>query len=191
MNINIIVDMQEDFVRGTLANPEAEAIIPSMVEYIKEAQSRDDAFIFTLDLHDKDYLNTSEGRHLPIKHCLANTAGADICHELESPFEDTTDVQLLPKNTFGSLSLFRAIEGLKTKSGQDIDSITFMGTCTDICVITNALLVKTFFPETEIIVYADLCAGLTPELHDAAIKVMQSCQITIKYYNAANTPYLN
>ena len=172
----VIVDMQNDFVTGSLANPDAEKIVPGIVELIK---NWDGNIAFTMDTHDSNYLNSQEGKKLPIEHCIIDTEGfkrvKDIRDALEA-FDDLskTNVCSFCKETFGSIKLGYYIEDSK------YDEIYFCGTCTDICVISNAIICKSFDPEARIIVLKDLCAGTTPENHENALKAMKQCQIDIE-----------
>ena len=163
MKTLIVIDMQNDFVTGSLANPAAEAIIP----FIKaECESgKYDNIIFTQDTHDAHYLYTQEGKNLPVAHCIYKTDGWEIVPELRD-FADTT----LEKFTFGNT---------RWPSMLGNGEVFIVGTCTDICVISNALIFKAYFPEARITVLAKGCAGLTPEKHAAALEVMKSCQINV------------
>jgi nicotinamidase-related amidase len=166
MKTLIVIDMQNDFVTGSLVNPAAEAIIP----FIKaECESgKYDRIIFTQDTHRENYLETQEGKHLPIKHCIRGTEGWAVVPELRG-FADNT----IEKGQFGATQWMGIAFALN-------DEVTLVGTCTDICVISNALILKAFFPETKITVLAKGCAGLTPEKHAAALEVMKSCQINVE-----------
>ncbi len=167
----VIIDMQNDFIDGSLGTAEAQAIVPRIEARIQQAK-HDDAhpteLIFTQDTHDEDYPATQEGKKLPILHCIKDTKGWNICKTL-LPY--TLFAEVLEKPTFGCTALVEALE--------DYDSITLMGLCTDICVISNALLLKAFYPEKEIIVDSTCCAGSTPENHERALQAMKACQIDI------------
>lgn len=167
----IIIDMQNDFITGSLANPDAEKIIPNIIEKMKEYNEKD--IIYTLDTHYGDYLKTNEGKHLPIMHCMSGTWGNKIDVNLRP--SSTSESVLLHKNTFGTLNLGRMFEDYNDSELE----LTLVGTCTDICVISNALILKAQLPEAKIIVDASCCAGLTPEKHKAALEVMKSCQIEV------------
>lgn len=169
-NYLIVVDMQKDFVDGALGTREAVAIVPAVVERIKAAKENGERVIFTRDTHQENYLETQEGRNLPVKHCIQGTDGWRFIPEVN----DYVDLAF-NKPTFGSPALGRYL----AEQG-DADQVTLIGLCTDICVISNALLVKAFLPEVPVIVEADCCAGVTPESHENALKAMQSCQIIIK-----------
>lgn len=168
----VIVDMQKDFIDGSLANKDAKAIVPDLCEFIKEW---DGEITCTLDTHHDDYLNTQEGKNLPIPHCIKLTEGWLIDKDIRKALVGR-DVNIIEKETFGSCDLADRV------SWEDYDEVVFVGTCTDICVISNVLAYKAFHPETPLVVYADLCAGLTPEKHAAALNVMASCQVDIRYY---------
>lgn len=182
--IVIVVDMQYDFITGTLANFSAEKLIKPMTTFLKEKNDKHIAVLFTQDTHSNNYLDTLEGKHLPIKHCIMGTRGHEIIGEL---LDVVDNYGIIQKPTFGIES--ENWEDIINKSGlfDSIDEdavkrITLVGTCTDICVISNALILKSLFPEVEIYVYEDLCAGLTPEKHQAALEVMKSCQVNVEKY---------
>lgn len=168
MELLVVVDMQHDFVDGVLGTPEARAIVPRIVQVLKRWRGE---VVFTLDCHNADYLDTNEGTHLPVPHCIEGTYGMKLMKNIALAHDG--DDLYVTKSTFGSESLVKYVRHI------DCDSITLCGVCTDICVIANAILLKTAFPETPIYVLPDCCAGSTPENHDAAIKVMRSCQIGI------------
>ncbi|MGN0005348.1 MAG: cysteine hydrolase family protein [Candidatus Gastranaerophilaceae bacterium] len=176
MKILIVVDMQNDFITGPLGTPEAQAIVPNV-----KARTEDNEFdmiFYTKDTHTSDYLNTFEGKKLPVVHCIENTEGWQIIPELqkdEQIFENRS--YFIEKPTFGSEELVSII--LQFAHDYPIEKIELCGVCTDICVISNALMIRTALPETYITVKADCCAGVTPELHEAALKVMESCQINV------------
>lgn len=164
-NYFIVIDMQEDFIRGSLANKDAENAIPNIIREIES--DKYDQVLFTHDTHYVDYLETQEGENLPIIHCQINEPGWEIAEELREYSQNA-----IIKHTFGLIDW-------KPKLGNDIKSITLCGTCTDICVVSNALILKALYPEVLINVVEDCCAGLTPEKHKSAIDVMKSCQINI------------
>lgn len=168
----IVVDMQNDFVTGVLGTPEARAILPKCVKTIKKYISEGYEILCTKDTHHTDYLNTQEGKKLPVTHCIKNSVGWELVPAIKEVTEKATyDVWI--KETFGDLILAGQISCINYKE------IVIIGVCTDICVVSNALLLKAACPETEISVIADCCAGVTPEKHKAALAVMESCQITI------------
>ena len=183
----IVVDMQNDFVNGILGTKEAQEIVPKIKKKIEEWEGD---ILFTLDTHYENYLETSEGKNLPIKHCIKYTDGWDIVEPLmtavlrkEERYEERGDFSFtfwtISKETFGSPELIQLLKQ-KFISGKLIDkyeSFELVGVCTDICVISNAILLKSNFPEKEICIDKNCCAGTTPEDHEAAIQVMKSCQI--------------
>lgn len=168
----VIVDMQKDFIDGSLANKDAKAIVPGICDLIKEW---DDEIICTQDTHYDNYLDTQEGKNLPVKHCIFQTEGWLVDSEIRKALTNKS-VEYLAKETFGSYALADRI------TWHGYDEVVFVGTCTDICVISNVLTVKALNRETPLTVYADLCAGLTKEKHEAALEVMKSCQVDIREY---------
>ena len=169
MKILIVVDMQNDFIDGALGTAEAVSIVPRVAERIARARTEDETVLFTRDTHPGNYLETQEGHNLPVPHCIRGTHGWEI-----TPALDTADSKIIDKPTFGSTELASTVAAL----GQ-IEQIELIGLCTDICVISNALLLKAALPETPIAVRADCCAGVTPESHQNALSAMKMCQITI------------
>ena len=169
-NILIVVDMQNDFIDGALGTKEAEAIVPKVREKI---QQFDGTVLFTRDTHGENYLQTQEGRNLPVPHCIKGTEGWEIQFELDA----LRKTQPIDKVTFGSAELGFMLSEMNAE--EPIGSITLVGLCTDICVVSNALLLKAAMPEVRISVDAACCAGVTPEKHLAALEVMRSCQIRV------------
>lgn len=167
MKTLIVIDMQNDFIDGTLGTPEAQAIVPNVKKKIEEYKARGDEIIFTADTHYADYLETNEGKHLPIKHCIVDTYGWQIHSEI-----DIKHYLHLGKETFGYIHWREWMD-------RYIDEIELVGLCTDICVVSNALILKAAFLEAEVTVDASCCAGTTPENHKAALQVMKSCQINV------------
>ena len=168
MKLLIVVDMQNDFIDGALGSKEAVAIVP----YVKQKiESFDGKVFFTRDTHFDDYMTTQEGKNLPVPHCVQNTAGWEIRAELDA----LRKTDAIDKITFGSKDLIGVIEQEK-----DVESITFVGLCTDICVISNVMLTKAFFPEIPLTVDANGCAGVTPESHQNALNAMKMCQVEIQ-----------
>lgn len=165
MKVLVVIDMQNDFISGSLGTGEAKAIVERVVNKVKNFDGR---VIFTRDTHDEDYLNTQEGRFLPVTHCIKNTEGWQICDEL-LPYAKT----VVDKESFGSLTLPSVI-------GDDVESIELCGLCTDICVISNAMILKAAFPETELSVDSACSAGVTVESHERALESMRSVQIIVK-----------
>ena len=170
--ILVVVDMQKDFVDGSLGTEEARAMIPAAVKKIKEFDG--DIFV-TFDTHFKEYLKTAEGRRLPVEHCIRHTAGWQLDVNIAKALEGK-DYKKIERLTFGSVDLPRQI--LEREGTEDI-SIELIGLCTDICVVSNALILKASFPEAPITVDSSCCAGVTPELHLKALDVMRSCQIEV------------
>ena len=165
--ILIVVDMQNDFIDGALGTKEAAAIVP----YVKDViESFDGKVYFTRDTHFENYMETQEGANLPVPHCIKDTDGWQIRAELDA----LRKTEAIDKLTFGSSALVDVL-----KAEKNIESITFVGLCTDICVISNAMVVKAFFPEVPLIVDAKGCAGVSPESHQRALEAMKVCQIKI------------
>ena len=168
MNVLIVVDMQNDFIDGALGTPEAVAIVPRVINKIKEYEKNGDMIIYTKDTHFDNYLDTQEGKNLPVKHCVKGTVGHDIPADIQRGHD-----LVIEKLTFGSVEL---VERLKTI---EFDEIELIGLCTDICVVSNALLVKASFPEKKVTVDSSCSAGVTPETHSAALTTMKMCQINV------------
>ena len=173
-NYLIVVDMQNDFIDGSLGTKEAQAIVPAVVERIRACREAGYQVIATLDTHGENYMETSEGRMLPVMHCIRGTHGWEIREEVQEALGNSL---LLEKPTFGSIRL-PGIISEEVESGDTL-CIELLGLCTDICVVSNALLLKAYFPEAEINVHAACCAGVTPEKHLAALETMRSCQIHV------------
>ena len=165
----IVIDMQNDFCTGALANKDAVAIIPRIKEELQKARAEGSNIIFTRDTHGENYLETSEGKHLPVPHCVKDTKGWEVVSELME--ETDKDTLFIDKLHFGYSSWAEFI-----KEG---DEVTICGTVTSICVISNALAIKAI-EGVEVTVIADCCAGLTKEDHEAALKVMECCQCNIR-----------
>lgn len=168
----IVVDMQNDFITGSLGTKEAQAIVPNVVEKIKSWEG--DLFL-TQDTHKVNYLSTQEGKFLPIEHCIALTDGWRIHDDLK---EICGPIPTFVKSTFGCTSLIDTLKELQ--EAEEIEEIQIIGLCTDICVISNALILKSFFPEVPIAVDANCCAGSTRENHEKALSIMQACQIIVE-----------
>lgn len=164
----IVVDMQNDFIDGSLGTKEAVAIVPNVRKKIQEYASRGDEIIFTRDTHYDDYLETHEGKMLPVIHCVKGTLGWQIADGLEVP-----GCKCINKSTFGWLP-WRS-----TLNFQGYNEIELVGLCTDICVVSNALILRAIFPNADITVDASCCAGVTPESHKAALMTMKMCQINV------------
>lgn len=172
MQILIVVDMQNDFIDGALGSHEAQAIVPAVKQRLDEAVSKHETIIFTQDTHSENYLNTAEGKKLPVPHCIKPTPGWEIHPDLK-----VASALIVEKPSFGSLALIDTLKKLEAQN--TIESIELLGLCTDICVISNALLLKAAFSETPIRVNSKLCAGVSPQSHDNALKAMAMCQIDI------------
>lgn len=170
----IVIDMQNDFVTGALGTAEARTIVPRVVRKAKGFQG---AVILTQDTHGNDYLTTQEGRILPIPHCIRGTEGWRLVPELDR-LKKELGLTVYEKSTFGSIRLAKALYEKNKK--RRIDFIELVGLCTDICVVSNAILFKAFLPETHIVVDASCCAGVTPETHAAALTTLRNCQVEIK-----------
>jgi nicotinamidase-related amidase len=170
MKILVVVDMQNDFIDGALGTPEAEKIVPEAAEKIRTFEGR---VLFTRDTHEPDYAETQEGRKLPVAHCIRGTGGWQLRAEIDALRTEPA----IDKNTFGCILLAETLRELHQNS--PIERIELIGLCTDICVISNALLLKAFLPEIPILVDASCCAGVTPERHRQALSAMQACQIDI------------
>ena len=168
-NVLVVVDMQKDFIDGALGTKEAVAIVDNVAEAIR---SFDGEVIFTRDTHFDNYMETQEGRNLPVPHCIKGTEGWQIDKKLESLRTD--DMKVFDKLTFGSVDLAAYL-----KENKELEQVTIVGLCTDICVISNALLIKANLPEVEIIVLEKCCAGVTPQSHKNALEAMKMCQIKI------------
>lgn len=166
----IVVDMQNDFIDGSLGTADAVAIVPNVVTKIN---NWDGDIIITQDTHYPNYLETREGKHLPVPHCIIDTEGHKINDVIFSALINKHHFATLNKLTFGSTALPELIRG------QGYDYIELVGLCTDICVVSNAMLLKAHYPEIDIVVDASCCAGVTPESHNAAIQTMKMCQIEI------------
>ncbi len=171
MNFLIVVDMQNDFIDGVLGTKEAVAILPAVKERIKNFDGR---VLFTRDTHEADYLSTQEGQNLPVEHCIKGTDGWQINAGLDALRKE----EPIDKPVFGSVALGQLLKAYDTYE-EKIESITLVGVCTDICVISNAMLIKSFLPEAPIFVDAACCAGVTPESHERALDAMAVCQIKV------------
>ena len=167
----VVVDMQNDFINGVLKTPEAQDIIPKVVNKIKNWEGE---VWSTKDTHYDNYLQTNEGKHLPIEHCLFDTEGWNLVSPVQEALQKHRGNSLcFYKTTFGSLELATRIRAF------DFDEVELVGVCTDICVITNALLIKTICPDMQVSVDASCCAGVTPEKHLEALSIMKSCHIEV------------
>ena len=176
----IVVDMQNDFVTGVLGSNEAVRILPNVKKKIEQYMASGDEIIYTRDTHFESYLDTNEGKHLPVKHCIKDTEGWQVVSEIDNP-----KYQHINKYTFGYSDWRRELTDLQfIKDDADFvenkpEAIEVVGVCTDICVVSNVLILKALYPEVEITVDASCCAGVTPESHRAALETMKSCQINV------------
>lgn len=168
----VVIDMQNDFITGSLGTKEAQAIVEKVCRKI---QGFDGEVLFTLDTHGPDYLETQEGRLLPVAHCIKGTPG----WELEPRVRALCRTTPIEKPTFGSTGLADVLQA-KHIYGGGLDEVVFVGLCTDICVVSNALLVKARLPEVPLTVDASCCAGVTPEAHQHALAVLRSCLINVE-----------
>ena len=168
MKTLIVIDMQNDFIDGSLGTKEAQAIVSNVRHKIMEYIKSDNKVVFTRDSHFENYLNTNEGKHLPVKHCIMGTDGWNIPHGI-----DIAACRHINKITFG-YGYWNEEDYLL-----DCDEIELVGLCTDICVVSNALILKAMFPEIKITVDASCCAGVTPESHNAALTTMKMCQMNV------------
>ena len=172
--ILVVVDMQNDFIDGSLGTKEAQAIVGNVVKEIEDTSYT--KIYVTRDTHFEDYLETNEGKHLPVKHCIKNTPGWQLNKDVENALKKRAAItEYINKYTFGSMRLVDYILELK----RPIKDITLIGLCTDICVVSNALIVKAMGLKCDVIVKKDCCAGVTPEKHEAALETMRSCQIEV------------
>ena len=169
-DVLIVVDMQNDFIDGALGTAEALAIVPKVKEKIEGFQGK---VLFTRDTHQANYMDTQEGRKLPVPHCIQGSDGWQIRPELEA----LRRTQAVDKPGFGSVQLAELLREMNKK--ESIGSVTLVGLCTDICVISNAMILKAAFPEAEVFVDSHCCAGTTPENHENALNAMKMCQIFI------------
>ena len=169
--ILIVIDMQNDFIDAALGTKEAVAIVEKVKEKIRSIEATD--VIATMDTHGEDYMQTQEGKYLPVPHCIKGSDGWKIRPDIAELLEEA---KIYEKPTFGSTAL---AEDLKELSGKEEIELELIGLCTDICVVSNALLLKAMMPEVQISVDASCCAGVTPEKHEAALETMRSCQIRV------------
>ena len=181
MKILIVVDMQNDFIDGALGTQEAAAIVDNVVTRIKNSQN--ELILFTMDTHQEDYLNTAEGRKLPVPHCIQGTNGWQVNQRILDAWRNnanTIKVPQLQENTFnkpvfGSVDLVNFLQSRVS----DITEIEILGVCTDICVISNAIMIKNAMPDVNISVNAACCAGVTPQSHMEALNIMRNCHIDV------------
>ena len=192
MKVLIVVDMQKDFVDGALGTPEAQAIVPKVAETIKQMADPNTVVIFTKDTHSEDYMNTLEGKNLPVPHCIQGSSGYGIVDPVFIAYTNVMEKYMsgynaypildqnpiiVKKPTFGSVELQNILYDMNERLG--VEEITLMGLYTGICVMSNAILAKATLPEVPVNVVADCCACVTPESHKTALKAMRLCQINI------------
>ena len=170
----VVVDMQNDFIDGALGTPQAQAIVLRVIEKIKNFKGQ---IFYTRDTHDETYLKTQEGVKLPVEHCLIHTHGWELQKDIAALAAERKSM-IFDKPTFGSLGLAGCLSAIQKAA--PIDEIELVGLCTDICVISNALLLKAALPDTKISVDSTCCAGVTPESHENALKAMAACQVEIR-----------
>lgn len=174
MKVLIVIDMQNDFTTGILGNPETSSVVKNVTEYIRKFRETepDGKIIATLDTHDENYMNTQEGKYLPVPHCIRGTDGWKLVPDIDKALGECIRLE---KITFGAADLPFAV-------GRDekIEEIRLIGVCTDICVISNVMIIKSAFPEVPVRVVADCCAGVTPESHRTALDAMRACQIIVE-----------
>lgn len=188
LKVLVVVDMQNDFICGALGSDEAKAAVPAVAEKIKAARAADNTIIlFTQDTHFDDYIETQEGRKLPVPHCKLNDWGWKL-HDMIQEVADSDNDEFVVKHTFGSFEVVNRLALMEDSTETDvITDIELCGLCTDICVIANAILLKTAFPEARIHVDAYACAGATPQGHENALKAMQTLQIDIENWGGADS----
>lgn len=176
MDILVVIDMQNDFIDGALGTKEAVEVLPKVVEKIKNFDGK---VFYTRDTHEENYLETQEGKKLPVTHCIRGSKG----WELHPQIAELCKGDILNKPSFGSTELGYMINeyrrNLRALKTERVETITLVGLCTDICVISNAMILKAFFPEKPIIVDASCCAGVTPQSHKNALEAMKMCQIEV------------
>lgn len=166
----VVIDMQNDFIDGALGSKEAQVMLPHLVAKLE--REKDALLIFTQDTHSKNYMETQEGRNLPVPHCIKPEKGWEIAPSLQ-PFVKMA-AAVIEKPAFGSLELPKAVAKLQP------DEVELVGLCTDICVISNAMILKAAFPELPVAVDASCCAGVTPASHDNALQAMKMCQVDVR-----------
>lgn len=174
MKLLLVIDMQNDFVTDALGTSEAVAIVPNVVSRLEKAKEEKEVVVFTRDTHQSNYLETQEGKNLPVPHCIEGTRGWEIVDALAS---FTAGCTVIDKPTFGSAKLAEVLREMDSKDA--IEKITIIGLCTDICVISNAMIAKATLPEVPIAIEEACCAGVSPESHKRALEAMQVCQMQV------------
>ena len=173
MKCLVVIDVQNDFVTGSLGTAEAVEMLPRLREKMRSFEG---AILMTIDTHEENYLDTQEGRMLPVKHCIMGTEGWRFPEEVNA-LRESRGARIYAKPTFGSEKLVADLKRLY--ESDELESVELVGLCTDICVISNALLLKAFLPEVKLTVDASCCAGVTPESHQRALEAMKACQIEV------------
>ena len=168
-----VIDMQNDFIDGVLGTAEAQGIVGNTVKCVADFMESGAEVVYTRDTHFDNYMDTQEGRRLPVPHCIKGTHGWEICDELKRL--QGSDSRIFDKLTFGSVELAAYLGTI-----EELESVTLVGLCTDICVISNAMVIKAYLPEVPVRVLADCCAGVTPESHENALNAMRVCQIEVE-----------
>ena len=168
----LVIDMQNDFIDGALGTKEAVSIVPNVIKHVQEFEGD---VLYTRDTHFENYLETQEGKNLPVPHCIRGTHGWELTDELKA-LRDANNSPVLDKLTFGAKELPTYLEA---RYPNGLASVELIGLCTDICVISNAMVLKAFFPELPVSVTASCCAGVTPESHENALNAMKMCQIGV------------
>lgn len=176
----IVVDMQNDFIDGSLGTEEAQEIVPRVFNKIEKYWNVNKPIIFTMDTHSANYLNTFEGQHLPVKHCVKGSHGWRISDDFDQFFKAWFNKPIqIQKSTFAYMNWTQLFSDIKDVKGIPINSIEVCGLCTDICVISNVLVLRGLYQNMPIVVDSQCCAGVTPEKHKEALEVMKSCQIEV------------
>ncbi|OON95198.1 MAG: hypothetical protein ATN36_08880 [Epulopiscium sp. Nele67-Bin005] len=182
--ILVVVDMQNDFIDQVLGSPEAKNIVPNVIQRVKEYISHGNAVFFTQDTHPDDYLESQEGKNLPVQHAIKGSSGWQLCSEIKEliPLVEAQSDHpvIIEKPGFGSLELIDEIK--KVIIDEKDTQIEIIGLCTDICVMVNVMVLKTGFPETKLVVDANCCAGTSSEYHTSALQIMNVCQVEIKNF---------
>lgn len=171
----VVIDMQEDFTTGALGNKDCAEVVEKVAQRMKEAVQQGMKIVCTCDIHpdEEQYMKSNEGRNLPVPHCLKGTKGAELVKEVKQ-MKDFYLIPPIEKGAFGSIKLAEELKKF------DIEEIEMMGVCTDICVISNAMILKAAMPEVKIVINAECCAGVTKESHENALRAMEACQFIIK-----------
>jgi len=179
-NILIVIDMQNDFIDGSLGSKDAQNIVPNVVRLINNAVTNQDYIFVTQDTHTKDYLSTQEGMRLPVKHCIKGTPGWEINQDVYAALEKSglKQINFISKPTFGSTFLATQVKEKCQK--ESINEVRICGLCTDVCVVSNALILKANLKDTRIVIDSKACAGTSIDNHNAALTTMKCCQCDIE-----------